>query len=227
MAQILKSFTETDGNLALKAMVVSTKPCDTNRKKDESTEVFPLKDIKDIEKIKNYFLANERYREYAWFTIGINTGLRCGDIVLLKWETFFDSTGQLYNEVTVREHKTKKFRNIFLNGSVVKALTLYREHTDLCIGYLFESQRNVHLNENTIYRYLKDAAKLVGIKINVGSHTIRKTFGYHQYKTHAPTNPRFIYELQKLFGHSSSEVTLCYIGITSERNEEYYNDVNL
>lgn len=226
-----KRTTETVGNLALKPRQYAKKTCNTNRKTDESTEVFPLKKIEDIEKIKNYFLAMDSYigyRDYTSFVVGINTGLRCGDIVKLKWEDFFDNNGQYLNRKVFREEKTKKFRPIFINESVREALTLFWNKTESPhMGYIFVSQRNPHIDKNTLYRYLKDAAIDVGITFNVGSHTIRKTFGYHQYKTYSPSNPRFIYELQKMFRHSSSEITLAYIGITDERSEEYYNGVNL
>ena len=39
----------------------------------------PLKDCKDIKKLKEYFLKNNDLRDYALFTIGINTALRIGD----------------------------------------------------------------------------------------------------------------------------------------------------
>lgn len=224
----------TNGSSALNVEIVTRphakKTCLTNHKVNVPTEVYPLKDIEDIEKIKNYYLSQDSYigyRDYTSFVIGINTGLRCGDIVTLKWSTFFDNDGQIYNKIIFKEEKTKKFRPIYINESVKDALRLFWTKSESHEGYIFSSQRNPHIDTNTLYRYLKEAAKSVGITFNVGSHTIRKTWGYHQYKAHSPSNPRFIYELQKMFVHSSSEVTLAYIGITDERQEEYYNGVNL
>ena len=69
---------------------------------------------------------------------------------------------------------------------------------------------------------LKNAAKKAGVKGNIGTHSLRKTFGYHHYK-------RFndIGLLQKILNHSSSAITLCYIGITQEIIDMSYKNFNL
>ena len=46
---------------------------------------------------------------------------------------------------------------------------------------------------------------------NIGTHSLRKTFGYHYYReTHD------VATLMKLFNHSKEETTLIYIGIASD-----------
>lgn len=57
---------------------------------------------------------------------------------------------------------------------------------------------------------MSDAAKELGLE-NIGTHSLRKTFGYHQIKR--GTN---ITLLMKMFNHSSESVTLRYIGITQD-----------
>ena len=49
------------------------------------------------------------------------------------------------------------------------------------------------------------------IKEKIGTHTMRKTFGYHHYKKF-----KDIVLLQKMFNHSNSSITLRYIGIDEE-----------
>ena len=53
----------------------------------------------------------------------------------------------------------------------------------------------------------------------VGTHTMRKTFGYHHYKKF-----KDIAILQKIFNHSSPQVTLRYIGIEQDQIDESYTN---
>ena len=48
-------------------------------------EAKPLRSIKDINKLKNYFLERGEYRNYLLVTVGLNTALRISDILKLKW----------------------------------------------------------------------------------------------------------------------------------------------
>lgn len=69
---------------------------------------------------------------------------------------------------------------------------------------------------------MSKAAEHFGIEERIGTHTLRKTFGYHYYlKTHD------VGTLMKLFNHSSETVTLCYIGITDDTLASVYKDVDL
>ena len=68
----------------------------------------------------------------------------------------------------------------------------------------------------------KDAAKACGIKQNIGTHTLRKTFGYFHYQS----NHDIVF-LQRLFGHSSALITMRYIGIADEEEKKAYHDVSI
>ena len=93
--------------------------------------------------------------------------------------------------------------------------------------YLFSSGKvGASLEVRSAEKILKTAAKEIGIKFNVGTHSLRKTFGYHQLKTHND-NATFLCELQEMFGHSSPQITLRYCGLGGEKICQYYNDVNL
>ena len=58
---------------------------------------------------------------------------------------------------------------------------------------------------------VQEACFEAGITARIGTHTLRKTFGYHFYQEY-----KDIGLLQYLFNHSSQRVTLLYIGITQE-----------
>ena len=56
----------------------------------------------------------------------------------------------------------------------------------------------------------------------IGTHTLRKTFGYHFYKRN-----KDVAMLQKLFNHSSPSITLRYIGIEQDEIDEAYEDFEI
>lgn len=58
-----------------------------------------------------------------------------------------------------------------------------------------------------------------GLNIVVGTHTMRKTFGYHHYKQN-----KDVAMLQMIFNHSNPRTTLRYIGIAQDEIEESYKN---
>lgn len=69
------------------------------------------------------------------------------------------------------------------------------------------------------YRIINDACKEAGVDYKVGTHTLRKTFGYHFYQER-----RDVALLQKIFNHSSQEITLRYIGISQDIIDNSYTN---
>lgn len=75
-------------------------------------------------------------------------------------------------------------------------------------GYLFPSNWGSHIDVDTFRKILKRAARECGVSANIGTHTLRKTFGwFHFMENHD------IAFLQQFFGHASAEITAMYIGL--------------
>ena len=72
------------------------------------------------------------------------------------------------------------------------------------------------------YKILNKAAQQANLNIRIGTHSLRKTFGYHHYKKFGN-----LPLLQKIFNHSSSSVTLRYIGLEQDIIDESYNNFYL
>lgn len=187
-------------------------------------EVEPFKSIKDIEKIKQYLRGKKNLRDYTIFTVGINVGLRAGDLLSLKWKDVLEGE-KIKKTIYVIEAKTGKGKNIELNKSARTSLeefkdSLGRVNPD---DYIFKSRKgNGHIQVRSLYRIINDVTKELNIKGNYGTHSLRKTFGYHRYKNGIPLET-----LQKIFNHSTQSITLRYIGITKEVIQDAYNSVNL
>lgn len=164
--------------------------------------VQPIRDIQLIEKMEHY-LKRRSLRNWAMFVLGINTGLRISDILPLKVK---DVRGKQF--LTIKEQKTGKHKTIRLTPKLILCIDEYTAGMD-DEDYLFPSQKGGRpISRIQGYRILKDAAEALGIEY-CGTHTLRKTFGFHFYKQF-----RDVATLQEIFNHSSPSITLRYIGIT-------------
>lgn len=186
-------------------------------------EVEPIKNTRDINKIKQYLYGKENKRDYCIFVVGINVGLRAGDLLSLKINDVTDGN-TIFDTVTIKEQKTGKTRNFALNKNAKEAIQIYLNSlanydTE---DFLFKSRKGGHLGVRPLHHIIKTLTRDLGIKGNFGTHTLRKTMAYHRYINNVP-----IETLQKLLNHSSSAITLRYIGITQKVIIDCYNAVNL
>ena len=186
-------------------------------------EVEPIKNIKDINKIKQYLLGKKDKRDYCIFVVGINIGLRAGDLLSLKIGDITDGN-TIFDEVTIKEHKTGKRKTFTLNKNAKAAIELYLSTlSNIDINdYLFKSRKGGHIGVRPLHHIIKSTLRELGIKGNYGTHSLRKTMAYHRYKNTVPLET-----IQKMLNHSSSAITLRYIGITQKVISECYNAFNL
>jgi len=180
-------------------------------------EVEAIKDKKQIEKLKRNFNND---RDLLLFTLGINTGLRISDLLVLKVKDIEGST-----KIKLNESKTKKARTDTLNYEAQKAIKAYLSNNELTAeDYIFNSRKgnNKAISRVQAWQILNDAAYRAKLDISIGTHTLRKTFGYWAYKQGID-----ITLLQKIFNHSAPSITLRYIGITQDDIKDVYINLNL
>ncbi len=179
-------------------------------------KVEPIRDKNKIEEIKK-ILKNKSVRNYMLFVLGINTGLRIGDLLRLKVEDVKDKS-----HIIIREQKTSKNKQFLINSNLRKELNNYIEGM-ADHEYLFQSRvgENKPLTRFQAYRILSTAGKEAGLD-RIACHSTRKTFGYHHYRKY-----KDVALLQKLFNHSSPAITLDYIGITQDIIDDSIEDFNL
>lgn len=174
------------------------------------TTVEPIRNLKHLRKLEK-FLAQKSSRDLLLLTIGTNSGLRISDIVALK-------VGDVRNKTHIQivEKKTKKFKKFPINSKLkpmIKNFTKGKRADEP----LFQSRFHNQMDRFTAYRIIKGACLAIGVEEKVGTHTMRKTFGYHHYKKF-----KDIAILQKIFNHSSPHITLRYIGIEQDQIDESY-----
>ena len=172
-------------------------------------DVQPLKSMEEIaEMIEALGMSKKGLRNQLLFKLGISTGLRCSDLVKIKVSDVKGKTSLILNE-----DKTEKKRTVYLN-SVLAELIEYLDTLADDEEYLFPNSTGGHISVTQVYRILEKAGDLIG-NDSIGTHTMRKTFGYTYYQA-----TKDIATLMNIFNHSSQAVTLGYIGITEESIEQ-------
>ena len=121
--------------------------------------------------------------------------------------------------ISVKEQKNKKPKMFPITNNLYVELERYTRNMKPG-EYLFQSQIGVNspITGTQAYRILRDAAKNIKLT-NIGTHSMRKTFGYWHYQKF-----KDVAILQEIFNHSSPSITLRYIGISQDEiDQSYYN----
>lgn len=198
--------------------------------------VEPIRDNKTIKNMRA-ILKSQSPRNELLFILGINVGLRISDILKLKVRDLTKSNTKAPKDyVIITEIKTRKTKKFYIGDIVKKVIENYmKENNNPGFDtYIFLSKKGVNrpITRQQAYRIINNAAELLGIverndKGNlihgeIGTHTLRKTFGYHSFQ-----NGTSLELLMDLFNHSSKTQTLRYIGITEDQKKEVYLKSNL
>ncbi|MEH7379349.1 tyrosine-type recombinase/integrase [Bacillus sp. JJ1533] len=184
--------------------------------------VDPIRDVNKINEIKEV-LKKQSQRDLLLFVFGINTGIKISDLLFLRVEDVWDDSG-IKEFLYVKDATSEEVKAYYLNNMVKKELSEYLrtikfEGSD----FLFKSKKdNQPISRQQAYRIINHAAKEVGIPGKIGTHTLRKTFGYHAYLKGIA-----ISILMDIYNHHSPSETFKYIGINKEEKNLVKVDVNL
>jgi len=175
-------------------------------KENSMQTVEPIRKQSEIEQIKG-LLKRKRERDYLLFVMGINLGLRISDLLNLKVSDVRDKS---YIEVV--EQKTGKNRRIPIRANLALLINKFVQNKP-DDQWLFRSQKgdNNPITRIQAYRLIKNVCRKAGFVEHIGTHTLRKTFGYHLYQT-----TKDVALLQNIFNHSSPAITMRYIGINQD-----------
>lgn len=242
-AKLIDVSAVRQNNTKLKAGLIAPAKEHTAQELAPEHTAEPIKSMDDIMRISDFLIGEGRFRDNMLFIVGINFGLRVSDLRMLRFSnlindnlTFKDSF-PVFEQKTRNTRKHKRNRYITINGAVRDAVVLYLEHTPgvSLSDFMFQSESNhsgnkagesTPIHRNSIDRILKGIAEDLDLNVKMSTHTLRKTFGYHQ-MVMSNNDPRKLLLLSKMLGHSSVAITMDYIGITNEEIEEAYRNLNL
>lgn len=183
--------------------------------------VQPIREQSKIEEMKRE-LKKGGTRDYLLFYTGINTGLRISDIIKLKVKDVLNQDRTMKTHIDIIEEKTNKKKRFKINNGLVEELRQFTKDMDFD-EYIFKSRKgeNMPITRIQAYRILNNAGEKIGLE-EIGTHTLRKTFGYHFYQ-----QTKDVALLQELFNHSAPSITLRYIGINQDKIDQAYDNFSL
>lgn len=181
-----------------------------------SIKVEPIRTKTAIANIKK--ILSDKPRNLCLFTVGINTAWRANEMLSIR-------VGQVRrakagDTLELKQSKTRKYRMVTLNRTVVNSIQEWLDLIGHKLGdddYLFASQRQDVLTVPATTNLVKEWCAAVALKGNYGSHTLRKTWGYWQYKRGTP-----LPLLVEAFGHATQQQTLAYLCIQPQEIQDVY-----
>lgn len=184
-------------------------------------EVQAVKSLDTVKLISHLLERTYSKQMSDVWNIGLNLALRISDLLSIKFDDIDN------DRLLVKESKTGKLANIKLNEKTMVAIReIHTEHPDHV--YLFQSYRNQQARKSPpkplSRRAVTKAFSMIGeeVKIALGTHSMRKTRGYHLYQ-----NTKDIARVMKMLRHSSEGVTLRYIGITQDDVDKDFVELEL
>lgn len=189
--------------------------------------VEPIRDRKKITQIKNLLRGQNRYRDLLLFVVGINTALRISDLLKLQIHHFIGEDENIRNRFWIKEQKRGKRHEITINQSMKEALVEYLDAYPFVLkdrqSYLFFNPRTKqHIQRGQAWKFITTICQEVGLRGNYGTHSLRKTWGYHA-RMQGVDLALIMYKLN----HNSIAYTKRYLGITDDELQAIAQRLNL
>lgn len=192
--------------------------------------VEPIRDRKKIAQIKNLLRGQRRYRDLLLFVVGINTALRVSDLLKLQIGDFVEPGGKIKSRFWIREEKRGKRNEVIINDSIQEALKEYLAAQPAVLldpnHFLFFNTRSGDFTDaikrGQAWKLISVICDEIGLRGNFGTHTLRKTWGYH-----ARLSGVDLALIMHQLNHNSLAYTKRYIGITDDELEAVVRKLNL
>jgi integrase len=185
----------------------------------------PIRNLQSVRALERYYLSRGELRNHALVVMGVYTALRIGDLLKLRWREVYSFRRRRVREsINLFEEKTGKPKSVALHKKVVAALALLISHTAPIHpdDVVFASRvKGRAISRVQAYRIIRAASEELQID-RVSCHSLRKTFGYHAWKS--GVSPAVIMEI---YNHSSFNVTRRYLGVTRDDTDAVYLDLEI
>ena len=172
---------------------------------------------------RDEFFALMRTATKPWLknliVLAVNTGLRRGELVNLKWE-HIDFEKRILKVANTAQFQTrsKRERMVPLNLTAMALMEVIPRRTE----FVFVGDRGRKLDDEEVSRRFKDAVTSAGLNPGLHLHSLRHTFA-----TWLVQNGAGIYEVQKLLGHSTVQMTQIYSHLQPEQLHGTVNRIDI
>ena len=195
-------------------------------RKGATIKVEPIRRIEDIERVKAHLENTPRDR--CLFIFGINTAYRAKELLSIR-------VGQVRHlkagdGLDLKQSKNKRYRMTTLNRPAIVAIKNWLDVHPYPVkdAPLFPSRKGGALGVAPVNHMMKRWCAAVGLEGNYGSHTLRKTWGYHQLRRNKKTAPHLVLPLlMEAYGHATQQQTLEYLCIQSDEIATLFMDMEL
>ena len=192
--------------------------------------VEPIRDRKKIAQIKNLLRGQYRFRDLLLFVLGINTALRISDLLQLRVSHFTNNQLGIQRRFWIKEQKRGKRHEVVINNSIRQALTEYIKAypgvEDNPEHYIFFNTKTNGYTEaikrGQAWKFIHSICQEVGLQGNYGTHSLRKTWGYH-----ARMQGVDLALIMHKLNHESIAYTKRYLGITDDELQAVAQRLNL
>lgn len=189
--------------------------------------VEPIRDRKKIAQIKNLLRGQGRYRDLLLIVVGINSALRISDLLQLKIAHFLDEKVRIKRRFWIKEQKRGKRHEVTINQSIREALTEYiKEYSHVSNegeNFLFFNPKTKQpIKRGQAWKFITTICSDVGLQGNYGTHSLRKTWGYH-----ARMQGVDLALIMHKLNHESIAYTKRYLGITDDELQAVAQRLNL
>ena len=192
--------------------------------------VEPIRDRKKISQIKNLLRGQRRYRDLLLLVVGINSALRISDLLQLRIGHFIEDHKRVRQRFWIKEQKRNKRHEVIINRSIREALgeylKAYHSVTEEPNNFVFFNTKtngySATIKRGQAWKFIVSICKEVGLRGNYGTHSLRKTWGYH-----ARMNGVDLALIMHKLNHESIAYTKRYLGITDDELLEVSQRLNL
>jgi integrase len=184
----------------------------------------PIRNKQEVRQLAEHYLNQGQLRNHVLVVLGVYTALRISDLLRLRWDDVYDfGKNRIRTSVTITEGKTRKPKTFTLNKDAVRALTLFAAQSAHKGAFLIENTHTKRaISRIQAYRLIRAASEALQFQCRVSCHSLRKTFGYHAWKS--GVSPAVIMEI---YNHSSLQVTRRYLGVTQDDKNAVYRNLRL
>lgn len=226
-------------NIVVVSKIKKHNPKSNSKNKNNKNKAKPSEPIRELSLIplcEDFLFRSTKSmytngRNVLAFVFGINVGLRISDLLSLKFKDILNSDYTIVDELCVFESKTKKVNRPILNNKTKETIkdfiSLIGKSNINMENYVFSANQkefNTPLESTVFYKEIKKMQKHFNISDSWGTHTLRKTFAYWTLKL-GDNDKDTMSCLQEMLNHSSAKTTLHYSGITKERYQKMYGDI--
>lgn len=178
--------------------------------------------INEINNAENSNQEQIRFRNLVMFVLGVNLPLKTNEFLSIKYGELFDKKDKpKAYELKLGRYRQDEVISIPLILNVEELLSAYRKKYKLFYKThaeepIFLSREHQVLVQKSWARIISTAAEAVNIKKNVGSESIRKTFGLNIYKN-SKNKMKALLFLGELWGEVREAKVIQYLGLENNK----------